>query len=76
MQHSPMKRLQICLTLCVMVGAPIYTFKKHFGKYEFDKYGVDGDEYCKLGTDAACLELMIQGPEFHLERILNQPFLE
>jgi hypothetical protein len=53
----------------------LYLFKRHFGKYEFEKYGVTKDEYCAIGADACCLELMIQGPEFHLERILNQSFL-
>ena len=47
----------------------LYLFKEHFGKREFEKHGVNEDEYCALGADAACLELMIQDPEFHLERI-------
>ena len=54
----------------------LYIFKEHFGKREFEKHGVNEDEHCALCADAACLKLMIQDPEFHLERILNQPFLE
>jgi hypothetical protein len=42
----------------------LYAFKRHFDKYEFEKYGVNKDEYCAIGADAACLELIIQGPEF------------
>jgi hypothetical protein len=54
----------------------LYVFKEHFGKSVLEKHGVDEDQYCPLGAGAACLELMIQGPAFHLGRILNQPFLE
>ena len=53
----------------------LYVFKRNFGKHELEAQGVDEDEYCDLGAGAAYLEMVIQGPEFHLERVLNQPFL-
>jgi hypothetical protein len=53
----------------------LHTSKEHFEKWEFEREGVNENEYCALGADAACLEMIIQGPEFHLDRILNQPFV-